>query len=340
VYTGFRREVKMEISPHTLLGGSMALYLVTGGAGFIGSALVRELLRRGERVRVVDNFLTGKRENLSEVADRIDLCAVDITDLERLRPALDGVDYVLHEAALPSVPRSIQDPVTSHRMNVDGTLNLFVAARDARVKRVVYAASSSAYGDTASLPKMESMTPIPISPYGVTKVVGEMYAQVFTQVYGLETVSLRYFNVFGPRQDPTSPYSGVLSLFIAALLDGKRPTIFGDGEQSRDFTFVDNVVEANLLACTTPNAVGKVINIANGQRQTLNHTFQILRRIIGTDLEPIFAAPRPGDIVHSQADITLARRLLGYEPKVFFEEGLEKTVEWYKANAKKLPDGG
>ena len=315
----------------------MALYLVTGGAGFIGSALVRELLRRGERVRVVDNFITGTRENLAEVADRIGLWEVDITDLDRLRPALEGVDYVLHEAALPSVPRSIQDPATSHRMNVNGTFNLFMAARDARVKRVIYAASSSAYGDTASLPKTESMTPIPISPYGVTKLVGEMYAQVFTHVYGLETVSLRYFNVFGPRQDPTSPYSGVLSLFITSLLDGKRPTIFGDGDQSRDFTFVDNVVEANLLACTAPDAVGKVINIANGQRQTLNHTFQTLRHIIGSNLEPIFAAPRPGDILHSQADITLARGLLGYEPKVFFEEGLEKTVEWYAAGRKDCP---
>lgn len=312
----------------------MALYLVTGGAGFIGSALVRELLRRGERVRVVDNFLTGKRENLAEVRDRIELVELDITDLDRLRPALKGVDYVLHEAALPSVPRSVEDPLTSHRMNVDGTFNLLLAARDAGVKRVIYAASSSAYGDFPGLPKVESMEPKPISPYGVTKLVGEMYAQVFTHAYGLETVSLRYFNVFGPRQDPTSPYSGVLSLFISALLEGRRPTIFGDGFQSRDFTFVDNVVAANLLACEAPEAAGKVINIATGQRQTLIHAFQVLRRIVGTklalNLEPHYAPPRTGDILQSQADISLARQLLAYEPKVSFEEGLEKTLEWYR----------
>ena len=324
----------------------MALYLVTGGAGFIGSALVRELLRRGERVRGGDNFLTGKRENLAEVADRIELCEVDITDLDRLRPALEEVDYVLHEAALPSVPRSVKDPLTSHRMNVDGTFNLFLAARDAKVKRVVYAASSSAYGDTPTLPKMESMPSNPISPYAVTKLVGEIYGQVFTRAYGLETVSLRYFNVFGPRQDPTSPYSGVLSKFITALLQGERPTIFGDGEQSRDFTFVDNVVEANILACAAPEAAGKVINIATAQRHTLNKTLQILQKVVGRDagsrmaanLEPIYAPPRSGDILHSEADITLSRRLLGYEPKIFFEEGLEKTVAWYRANSGKLTE--
>ena len=317
----------------------MALYLVTGGAGFIGSALVRELLRRGEQVRVVDNFLTGKPQNLAEVLDRIEFQEVDLSDLERLRPALAGIDYVLHQAALPSVPRSVTDPVTSNQMNIDATLNLLVAARDARVKRVVYAASSAAYGDTPTLPKLESMPSNPISPYAITKLVGEMYARVFTQVYGLETVSLRYFNIFGPRQDPTSPYSGVLSLFITALLQGKRPTIFGDGEQSRDFTYVDNAVQANLLACTAPQASGKVLNIATGQRQTLNQTFATLRRIIGVDVEPMYTAPRPGDILHSQADISQARQYLGYEPKVQFEEGLEKTVAWYRANMKALFDG-
>jgi len=317
----------------------MALYLVTGGAGFIGSALVRELLRRGEQVRVVDNFLTGKPQNLAEVLDRIEFQEVDLSDLEQLRPALAGIDYVLHQAALPSVPRSVTDPVTSNQMNIDATLNLLVAARDARVKRVVYAASSAAYGDTPTLPKLESMPSNPISPYAITKLVGEMYAKVFTQTYGLETVSLRYFNIFGPRQDPTSPYSGVLSLFITSLLQGKQPTIYGDGEQSRDFTFVDNAVQANLLACTAPHVAGKVLNVATGQRQTLNNTFATLRRIIGADVEPLYAAPRAGDILHSQADITQARQHLGYEPTVLFEEGLEKTVEWYRTNMKALFDG-
>ena len=316
----------------------MARYLVTGGGGFIGSALVREILARGDQVRVLDNFITGKRENLRGLSGPLELFELDITDFDRLSPAFAGVDFVLHQAALPSVPRSVSDPITSNRNNVDGTLNVLVAARDAKVKRVVYAASSSAYGDTPTLPKHESMTPAPISPYGVTKYVGELYAKVFAHVYGLETVSLRYFNVFGPRQDPTSAYSGVLSKFIAALLAGKQPTIFGDGEQSRDFTFVDNVVEANLLACNAPSAAGGVFNIATGARHTLNQTFDLLCRIMAKQnptipantMRPIYAPPRAGDILHSQADIGAARQHLGYNPKILFEEGLEKTVDWYR----------
>ena len=318
----------------------MATYLVTGGAGFVGSALVRELLRRDERVRVVDDFSVGLRQNLSEVVDRIELLEVDITDLERLRPTLEGVDYVLHQAALRSVPRSVHNPLPSNYVNVVGTLNLLVAARDAGVKRFVYGGSSTAYGDTPTLPKRESMPPNPISPYAVSKLAGEMYARVFTRIYGLPTVCLRYFNLFGPRQDPRSPYSAVLSIFIAALIRGERPNVFGDGEQSRDFTYVDNAVEANLLACTPPGAVGEVINIATGQRQTLNRTLALLRELIGTNVEPIYGPPRPGDVLHAHADIGRARELLGYEPKVSFDEGLRRTVDWYRENWKAFYDGG
>jgi len=317
----------------------VALYLVTGGAGFIGSSAVRELLRRGERVRVVDNFFTGRRQNLEEVLPQIDLRESDITDLPGLRPAFEGVDYVLHLAALPSVPRSVEDPVTSHRMNIDGTLNVLLAARDAKVRRLVYAASSSAYGDTPTLPKHESMEPNPISPYGVTKLVGEYYARVFTRVYGLETVSARYFNVFGPRQDPTSPYSGVLSVFISALLAGRAPTIFGDGEQSRDFTYVDNAVAATLLACTAPGASGKILNVAVGDRVTLNQVFAVLRKITGANVDPVYGPSRKGDILHSLADIREARAVLGYEPQVLLEEGLQRTVAWYRENRKRFYAG-
>lgn len=314
----------------------MDLYLVTGGAGFIGSAIARELLRRGERVRVLDNYSTGRAENLKEIRDRIELVQGDVCDPAALGRALAGVRYVLHQAAVPSVPKSIADPLTTHRANVDGTLQLLVAARNAEVQRVVYAASSSAYGDTPTLPKEETMAPQPISPYGVSKLVGEYYMSVFHKVYGLETVSLRYFNIFGPRQDPTSPYSGVLSLFITALLKRERPRVHGDGEQSRDFTFVANAVEANLLACKAPDAAGKVFNIGAGERHSLNQTLEILGRLVGHHPEPIYEATRAGDVKHSLANITEARRVLGYQPLVGFEDGLRQTVDWYRENMVEL----
>jgi UDP-glucose 4-epimerase len=305
---------------------------VTGGAGFIGSALVRELLGRGEKVRVLDNFSTGKRQNLEGVAGSIDLIAGDVCDDEKLGRALDGVDYVLHQAAIPSVPRSIADPLQTHRANVDGTLHLLVAARDAKVRRVVYAASSSAYGDTPTLPKVETMPANPLSPYAVAKLAGEYYCRVFSRVYGLETVSLRYFNIFGPRQDPSSPYSGVLSRFITALLTGEQSVIFGDGEQSRDFTYVSNAVEANLLAVTAPGIAGMLFNIGTGERHTLNQALATLGEICGVKPSARYESPRPGDVRDSLADIHAAGTRLGYEPAVGFEEGLRKTVDWYREN--------
>ena len=316
----------------------MPTYLVTGAAGFIGSAIVEELLRRGEQVRGLDNFSTGRRDNVEPFAkdQRFQLVEGDILDAGTLKRALAGVDYVLHQAAIPSVPRSIADPMGTHLSNVDGTLNLLIAARHAGVRRVVYAASSSAYGDTPTLPKVETMPPNPLSPYAVGKLVGEYYAKVFSHVYALETVSLRYFNVFGPRQDPTSPYSGVLSRFITAMLRRERPVVFGDGEQSRDFTFVTDAVQANLNACTAAGASGKVFNIGTGHRVTLNDTLRALSRITGYEPEPRHDPPREGDILHSLADISEARRVLGYEPAVGFEEGLRVTVEWYKANLHRL----
>lgn len=310
----------------------MALYLITGIGGFIGSSLARELLTRGEQVRGVDNFSTGKRENLAEVLHRIDFREADILDLDAMHKACAGADYVLHHAAIPSVPKSVLDPLGNNRTNIDGTVNVLVAARDAKVKRVVYAASSSVYGDTPTLPKHEAMSPDPISPYAVAKLAGEHYMVSFYRCYGLETVSLRYFNVFGPRQDPSSPYSGVLAKFITAMLEGKQPTIYGDGEQSRDFTYIDNVVEANLLACQAPavRAEGEVFNIAIGRRVTLNETYKLLQRITGYSGAPKYAPEREGDIKHSLADISKAEAGLGYKPTVDFEEGLRRTVEWYR----------
>ncbi|MFQ3536746.1 MAG: SDR family oxidoreductase [Aggregatilineales bacterium] len=309
----------------------MATYLVTGGAGFIGSHLVDALLARGETVRVVDNFATGSRAYIQSVCDRITFYEVDITDLEALRQPMDGVDYVLHQAAIPSVPRSIDDPSLTHHACATGTLNVLIAARDAKVKRVVYAASSSAYGDIEGTYKHEAMPPRPLSPYAVAKLVGEQYCQVFHTIYGLETVSLRYFNVFGPRQDPNSPYSAVIPLFIKAMLAGKQPTIFGDGTQSRDFTYIENVVQGNLLACQADGRVaGKVINLACGASINLLDVVAAINALLGTAIEPIFAEPRPGDVKHSCADISLARELLGFTPSVSLEEGLRHTLAWLK----------
>jgi nucleoside-diphosphate-sugar epimerase len=307
----------------------MATYLVTGGAGFIGSHLVEELVRRGERVRVVDNLSTGKRQNIAHLSS-VEFVEGDLADSEVARRVVMGADYVLHQAAIPSVPRSVEDPITSNRANIDASLNVLVAARDAGVKRLVYAGSSSAYGDRPTLPKVETMETAPLSPYALQKLVGEQYCQMFSRLYGLETVTIRYFNVFGPRQDPSSPYSGVISLFISALCDGRQPTIYGDGEHTRDFTYVANVVDGVLRACTAANASGEVINVATGGRISLNALFKTIRDLVDATVDPIYDAPRPGDVKDSQADISKARRILGYEPIVSFEEGLARTVAWYR----------
>lgn len=304
-------------------------YLVTGGAGFIGSNIVDELLRRAHDVTVLDDFSSGKEENLAAAGKKIRLIRGDICDLEAAREACEGSDYVLHLAARTSVPRSVKDPIETNRVNIDGTLNVLVAARDARVRRVVYAASSAAYGETPMLPKVESMPTGPISPYGVTKLVGEMYAQVFGRAYGLENVSIRYFNVFGPRQDPTSQYSGVLSRFMLAVIEGSAPVVFGDGEQSRDFTYVDNVVDVSLRACEAAGASGKVFNGGTGARISLNDVLKLLGKITGGVVQAKYDRPRVGDILHSQADIELAAQVLGYHPRVDFEEGLRRTWKWY-----------
>lgn len=310
----------------------MSLYLITGIGGFIGSSIARALLARGEKVRGIDNFSTGRRENISEILDRIEFREADILDLDAMRSACAGVDFVFHEAAIPSVPKSVQDPLGSNGANIDGTVNVLVAARDAKVKRVVYAASSSAYGDTPTLPKHEEMKPDPISPYAVAKLASEHYMTSFYRCYGLETASLRYFNIFGPRQDPSSPYSGVLAKFITLMLRGEQPTIFGDGEQSRDFTYIDNAVAANLLACEAASAkvVGRVFNVATGHRVTLNEMLEVLRKLTGYSGEAKYSPERAGDIKHSLADISRAESALGYKPAVDFEEGLRRTVEWYR----------
>lgn len=311
-------------------------YLVTGGAGFIGSNTVDELVRRGHSVVVLDDLSSGKEENLAEVRNKITFVKGSITDVEAVQKVMHQAEYVIHLAARTSVPRSVKDPLDTNRINVEGTLNVLVAARDNKVKRVVFAASSSAYGETPTLPKTEEMQPQPISPYGVSKYVGELYAQTFGRCYGLENVSVRYFNIFGPRQDPDSPYSGVLSRFATAFLQDEQPVVFGDGEQTRDFTYVENAVQANLLACEAPAASGGVFNIGTGDRISLNQTLEYLRRISGKKLEAKYEPAREGDIRDSQADISKAREVLGYEPTVHFEEGLERTFEWYRLQQVKI----
>jgi len=305
-------------------------YLVTGGAGFIGSNTVDELVRRGHSVVVLDDLSSGKEDNLAESRNKITFIKGSITDIEVVRKAMHEAEYVLHLAARTSVPRSVKDPIETNRINIDGTLNVLVAAKELKVKRVVFAASSSAYGETPALPKVETMQPQPISPYGVTKFVGELYGQTFGRCYGLENVSLRYFNVFGPRQDPGSPYSGVLAKFCTAFLEDTQPVVFGDGEQTRDFTYVENAVQANLLACEAANVSGKVFNVGVGGRVSLNSVLGELAKITGKTLQAKYEAPRDGDIRDSQADISQARELLRYDPKVSFEEGLARTFQWYR----------
>jgi UDP-glucose 4-epimerase len=304
--------------------------LVTGGAGFIGSHLAEALVRRGHRVRVLDNFYSGKRENLTAVATDVEVVEGDCADAETARRAVAGMDAVLHEAAIPSVVRSIADPALSHRANATATLSMLLAARDAGVRRFVYAGSSSVYGDQPGRRKREDMEPRPLSPYAVGKLSGEHYTRIFAGLYGMETVTLRYFNVFGPHQDAGSPYSGVMGLFVTALLAGRAPLVYGDGRQSRDFTYVDNVVEANLRALDARGLRGQAVNVASGSALTLNALLKSLSRVIGRDVRPTHAPPRAGDIRHSLADISLARRLLGYTPGVDLRTGLERTVDWYR----------
>ncbi|MBI5928545.1 MAG: SDR family oxidoreductase [Chloroflexi bacterium] len=313
----------------------MTVSLVTGGAGFIGSHLVEALLAEGHEVRVVDNFATGKRENLYPSINKIKLYEISITNAAALQEAMEGVNYVFHQAAIPSVPRSVADPVTCHEVNVTGTFNVLNAARLAGVKRVVYAASSSAYGDIEGDYKQEDMAPRPLSPYGAAKLAGEYYLQVFYRVYGLETVSLRYFNVFGPRQDPNSEYAAVIPKFATAMLEGQSPTIHGDGTQSRDFTYIENTVKGNLLAAKSPHAPGQVINLACGQRYTLLDLVNAINDYLGTNIRPTFAPARTGDIKHSLADISKAEELLGYAPATLFKDGVSNTVDWFAAQPKK-----
>ncbi len=307
-------------------------FLVTGGAGFIGSNICRRLVREGCFVRVVDNLLTGKRSNLAEIWDQIEFVEADMGVPEVARSVVQGIDVILHEGALPSVPRSVDDPAATHQHCVDATFTLLLAARDARVKRFVYAASSAAYGDTPTLPKVETMAPHPLSPYAVGKLVGEYYCSVFSKVFGVETIALRYFNVFGPQQDPASQYAAAIPAFVTAILRDQPPTIYGDGEQSRDFTYVDNVVQANLLAARAKETHGEVVNIACGEAVTVNAIIGMINRLLGKNVKPIYAPARPGDVKHSLADITAAGKLIGFKPVLLFREGLEKSIDWYRRN--------
>lgn len=305
---------------------------MTGGAGFIGSNICKKLVSQGCFVRVIDNLLTGKKSNLADIIARIEFIEADMGNEGIARTAMKDIDVVLHQGALPSVPRSIDDPAATHEHCVDATFTLLLAARDAGIKRFVYASSSSAYGDTPTLPKVETMRPQPLSPYAVGKLVGEYYCSVFSKVFGLETISLRYFNVFGPHQDPASQYAAAIPAFVTAILKDEPPTVFGDGEQSRDFTHVDNVVEANLLAARAKHTAGEVVNIACGQAITVNAVIDMINEVVGKNVKPIYDAPRPGDVKHSLADITLAKKLIGFKPTVSFKQGLQKAIDWYREN--------
>jgi len=310
----------------------MEKFLVTGGAGFIGSNICKKLVSQGCFVRVVDNLLTGKRSNLAAISDKIEFIEADMGDEKVARTCMKGIDVCLHQGALPSVPRSVDDPAATHKHCLDATFTLLLAARDAGVKRFVYAASSAAYGDTPTLPKIETMLPQPLSPYAAAKLAGEYYCSVFYKVFGLETISLRYFNVFGPYQDPTSQYAAAIPAFVTAVLKSEPPTIYGDGLQSRDFTYVDSVVEANLLAARVKHAKGEVLNIATGQAVTVNEVIGITNELLGRNVKPIYEAPRPGDVKHSLADITLAKKTIGYKPTIQFEQGLRLAIDWYRDN--------
>jgi len=310
----------------------MEKFLVTGGAGFIGSNICRKLVSQGCFVRVIDNLLTGKKSNLADIIDKIEFIEADMGDEQKARSAMKGIDVVLHEGALPSVPKSVDNPAATHKHCVDATFTLLLAARDAGIKRFVYAASSSAYGDTPTLPKIETMAANPLSPYAAAKLFGEYYCSVFYKVWGLETISLRYFNVFGPYQDPTSQYAAAIPAFVTLILKDKSPTIYGDGEQSRDFTYIDTVVEANLLAARVKRTAGEVINIACGQAVTINQIIGMINKLVGKNVKPIYAPSRAGDVKHSLADITLARKTIGFNPAISFQQGLEKAIGWYRDN--------